>query len=177
MENRILAPNLAELYKRAANRYESLPAFATRRSELDWEPVSFRELYEKGLDLATGLIEIGVAAREHVGLFGDNRFEWILADYGVQFCGAADVPRGGDLTDDEMVYIVNHANIKVAFVETDKLQKKILRLRDQMPVLERIILLDPNAAADDGIDRLQDIIETGKKLREKDDLRAEKQNG
>jgi long-chain acyl-CoA synthetase len=173
MENRILAPNLAELYKRAANRYESLPAFATRRSELDWEPVSFRELYEKGLDLATGLIEIGVAAREHVGLFGDNRFEWILADYGVQLCGAADVPRGGDLTDDEMVYIVNHANIKVAFVETDKLQKKILRLRDQMPVLERIILLDPNAAADDGIDRLQDIIETGKKLREKDDLRAE----
>lgn len=173
MENRILAPNLAELYKRAANRYESLPAFATRRKELDWQPVSFRELYEKGLDLATGLIELGVEAREHVGLFGDNRFEWILADYGVQFCGAADVPRGGDVTDDEMIYIINHANVKVTFVETEQLQDKILRLRDQMPVLEEIILMDPDAETEKGVHKMQDIIDKGSDLRDQGDLRAE----
>jgi long-chain acyl-CoA synthetase len=173
MENRILAPNLAELYKRAANRYESLPAFATRHGELDWNPVSFRELYERGLDLATGLIELGVEAREHVGLFGDNRYEWILADYGVQLCGAADVPRGGDVTDDEMIYIINHANVKVAFVESEKLQEKILRLRNQMPVLEEIILLDPKSKAEEGIHKLEDVVETGANKRKEGDLRAD----
>jgi long-chain acyl-CoA synthetase len=173
MENRILAPNLAELYKRAANRYESLPAFAKRRSELDWEPVSFRELYEKGLDLATGLIDLGVEAREHVGLFGDNRFEWILTDYGVQFCGAADVPRGGDVTDDELVYIINHANVKVAFVETEKLQNRVLQLRDQMPVLEEIIVMDPDAETGKGVHKMQDLIDKGSELRFQGDLRAE----
>ncbi len=102
MATRIIAENLAELYRRAAERYDGLPAFATRRRALEWKPVSFRELYERGLDLAAGLIGLGVEAREHVGLFSDNRFEWILADCAVQLCGAADVPRGCDASNAEL---------------------------------------------------------------------------
>lgn len=80
MGYRIEEPNLALLYREAANRYGDLPAFATRESALKWNPVTYRSLYEQGLDLATGLIELGVKARDHIGHFGDNRFEWILAD-------------------------------------------------------------------------------------------------
>jgi long-chain acyl-CoA synthetase len=173
MENRILAPNLAELYKRAANRYESLPAFATRSSAFNWEPVSFRELYEKGLNLATGLIELGVEARDHVGLFGDNRFEWILADYGVQLCGAADVPRGRDVTDDELVYILNHADIRVAFVESEALQNKVLRLRSKLPKLTEIILLAPDGKTEEEVRSLHDVLDIGASLRASGDRRAE----
>jgi len=174
MESRILASNLAELYRTAAERYESLPAFATRKKEFDWVPVSFRELFERGLDLATGLIELGVEAREHVGLFGDNRFEWILADYGVQLCGAADVPRGRDITDDELIYIINHSRMKVAFVETNVLQKKILSLRDELPELREIILLDPAGNADNNVRKISDLLLLGEELRKKGDQRAEK---
>ncbi|TVQ04281.1 MAG: long-chain fatty acid--CoA ligase [Balneolaceae bacterium] len=173
MDNRILAENLAELYREAAVRYESLPAFATRNKELEWHPVSFRELYERGLDLATGLIQLGVKAREHIGLFGDNRFEWILADYGTQLCGAVDVPRGRDITEDEMIYIINHAQIKVAFVETRVLLRQVQKLKKELPKLKEIILLDPNAEAPKGVHRLDDIIATGAKLRAKGDKRAD----
>jgi long-chain acyl-CoA synthetase len=174
MENRILAPNLAVLYQLAADRYGSLPAFASRLEQQKWKPVSFRELYEQGLELATGLIELGVEARDHVGLFGDNRFEWILADYSVQLCGAADVPRGRDVTDDELIYIINHARVKVAFVETEKLQDRILQIRPQLPDLEEIILLDSEGDTKPGIRRLQDVISLGAGLRENGDRRAEK---
>lgn len=174
MKNNIPVKNVAELYRTSAERFESMPAFATRRKALEWEPVSFRELYEQGLDLATGLIEFGVEAREHVGLFGDNRIEWILADYGVQLCGAADVPRGRDVTDSELVYIVNHAEVRVAFVETAELQEKILRLRPEMPGLREIILLDPKASTQSGVRALRDIIDFGNQLRAIGDKRAEK---
>jgi long-chain acyl-CoA synthetase len=173
MENRILAPNLAVLYQLAADRYESLPAFASRSEQQKWEPVSFRELYEQGLELATGLIELGVKARDHVGLFGDNRFEWILADYSVQLCGAADVPRGRDVTDDELIYIINHAQVKIAFVETEKLQDRILQLRPLLPDLEEIILLDSEADTKPGVRSLQDVILLGAGLRENGDRRSE----
>jgi long-chain acyl-CoA synthetase len=170
---RITAPNLAELYRKAAEHYESLPAFATRVTALTWKPVSFRELYEQGLDLATGLIELGVEARDHVGHFGDNRFEWILADYGVQLCGAADVPRGRDVTDDELVYIINHAQIEVAFVETELLQERILYLRGELPNLREIILLDPEGKPEPGVRPLRDVVELGARLRSEGDPRAE----
>ncbi len=171
--SRIKTENLALLYREASEKFDALPAFATRKSALDWLPVSYRELYQQGLDLATGLIELGVQAREHVGLFGDNRLEWILSDYGVQLCGAADVPRGRDVSDPELIYIIDHANIKVAFVETEQLQDRLLRLGKLLPGLREIILLDPEGNAGNGVRKLKDVCHLGARLREKGDRRAE----
>ena len=173
MENRILAKNLADLYCKAADRYSALPAFATRKSEFEWDPISFGELYDRGLNLATGLIELGVGARDHVGLFGDNRFEWILADYGVQLCGAADVPRGRDVTDAELIYIINHAEIKIAFLETTVLLGRVLKLKKELPKLKEIVLLDSDFKAGDQYRTIDEIEHIGKNLREKGDRRAE----
>ncbi|MEX1121906.1 MAG: AMP-binding protein, partial [Balneolales bacterium] len=172
MKKAIPAQNAAELYRLSAERFEAMPAFATRRKALEWEPVSFRELYEQGLDLATGLIDMGVEAREHVAIFGDNRFEWILADYAIQCCGAADVPRGRDITDDELIYIINHAQVRVAFVETEDLQKKILRLAAEIPGLREIIMLDPAVKAEPGVHALHDALAYGNRLRANGDTRT-----
>lgn len=169
MDTRIVAENAAELYKKAAEQYEGLPAFATRKKPLEWEPLSFRELYETGLDLAIALIELGVNARDHVGIFGDNRVEWIISDYGIQLSGAANVPRGSDVTDKELVYIVNHANIKVAFAETESIQNQLLRLKSEMPELEEIIVMRKDANLQDGVHGLYNLIERGKTLRSQGD--------
>lgn len=173
MEHRIIAQNLADLYRKAADRYSALPAFATRKKELEWSPISFGELYDRGVNLATGLIELGVDARDHVGLFGDNRFEWILADYGVQLCGAADVPRGRDVTDAELIYIINHAEIKIAFLETTVLLGRVLKLKKDLPKLKEIVLLDSDFRAGDQYRSIDEIEELGKKLRNKGDRRVE----
>lgn len=173
MKQTIQSENLALLFQAAAEKYGDLPAFATRRKAFDWRPVSYRELYEEGLNLAAGLIELGVEAREHVGLFGDNRYEWILSDYAVQFCGAADVPRGLDITDGELVYIINHAGIRLTFVETRELLDRLLELKSQLPGLREIILLDPEAEPVEGVRRLRDVVDFGAMLRKRGDRRAE----
>ncbi|MCC5905826.1 MAG: long-chain fatty acid--CoA ligase [Balneolaceae bacterium] len=173
MDNRILANNMADLYREAARRYKSLPAFATRRKKLEWDPVSFEELYERGLNLATGLIEMGVDAREHVGLFADNRFEWILADCAVQLCGAVDVPRGRDITDGELIYIINHAEIRVTFVENETLLERIESLRPELPELQQIILLESTGDTSEGVHKHEDVIKLGQSLRKQGDTRAE----
>ncbi len=173
MRHRIKTTNLALLYKEAAERYTQLPAFAIRESTLKWKPVSYNELYSQGLDLATGLIELGVNARDHVGLFGDNRYEWILSDCAVLICGAADVPRGRDVSDDELLYIIQHAEISVTFAETSELRDRILALRDRLPALREIIVLDPDAEVKEGVRKLSDVIELGASIRKEGDTRAE----
>ena len=173
MDSRIIASNLADLYKKAADKYESLPAFATRIKALEWQPVTFRELYEEGRQLSAGLIELGVEAREQVGLFSDNRYEWMLADYGIQLSGAVNTPRGADVTDDELVYIVNHARIKVAFVENDALQKKIIRLKPELPELQEIILLSPKSEPLMGVRALKEVLAIGALQLEKGDMRVD----
>ncbi|MDO9634112.1 MAG: AMP-binding protein [Paludibacter sp.] len=173
MAYRIYTENLALLYQKAAERYDALPAFAIRESALKWRPVSFRELNEQALNLATGLIELGVQACDHIGHFGDNRYEWMLADWAVQFCGSADVPRGRDVTDDELLYIIEHAGIQVAFVETDELQQKLLGIKSQLPMLKEVILIDRKVTPRQGVRSLQEIYDLGAKLRTAGDRRVE----
>ncbi len=161
------------MYGHAAERFGDMPAFATRQAPGKWRPTSFREMHRRGRELATALIELGVEAREHVGLLGDNRLEWILADYGVQMCGAADVPRGRDVTDAEIQFIFNHAGVRVAMVETRALAERVQALRGELPDLREIILLVPESGDPDGVRHLADLIERGRKLREEGDRRVE----
>lgn len=177
MDSRIIAPNLAALYLKAAEQYDELPAFATRRSALNWTPVSFHDLCERGLDLATGLIGLGVESRDHVGLFSDNRLEWILADYAIQFCGAVNVPRGRDVTDGELLYILDHAGIEVAFVESRKLCARIGALRKKLPRLRELILLEPESDSGDGYRALAEVEKRGAELRAEGDRTARKRIG
>lgn len=173
MDARIIPDNLADLYRRAAEKYGDTPAFLRRTQKEGYIPCSYRELYETGLNLATALIDMGVGAREHVGLISDNRLEWILCDCGILLCGAADVPRGTDTTAGELAYILDHADVRLAFIENLSTLEKLESRRKELPKLKAVVLMAPDATPPKGVLRLQDLIERGKSLRAEGNRAAE----
>jgi long-chain acyl-CoA synthetase len=164
---------LTEVYSNAARRYDGMPAFFRKEKGGSLSHVTFEALFERGLDLATALIAMGLEAREHVGLIADNRWEWILSDYGILLAGAADVPRGSDVTDPELLYILTHSDAKVVFVEGRTLLRRLLDLRPQLPHVQHIILMvsdgDP---VDEGVHLLDDLLTQGAHLRASGDHSA-----
>lgn len=163
---------LTEVYSNAARRYDGMPAFSKEKGG-SLGHVTFEGLFERGLDLATALIAMGLEAREHVGLIADNRWEWIVSDYGILLAGAADVPRGSDVTDPELLYILTHSDAKVVFVEGRTLLRRLLDLRQQLPHVQHIILMvsdgDP---VDEGVHLLDDLLTQGVHLRASGDHSA-----
>ncbi|MFM8364651.1 MAG: AMP-binding protein, partial [Verrucomicrobiota bacterium] len=131
-----------------------------------------RELYEKGLDLATALIALGLQPRDHVGLIADNRLEWIIADYGILLAGVADVPRGTDVTDAELVYILSHSDSTMVFVENPALLKRVLEHRTQLPNIREIVLMSPAESVPEGVRRLEDLLADGARRRQEGDQSA-----
>ena len=175
MTGRISEPNLASLFVEAGNRWGSSPAFSTRRPDGTFHSVSFGEWKERSISLATALIEMGVVAGDHVAILSDNRFEWILADAAVQFCGAADVPRAADITSDEIAYILGHADVGVAFVENQAVLAKVEMVWERLPKLRHLILmsLTDDAPTKKSIHRIRDLEIAGKGLRAEGDRRVE----
>ena len=171
-ENRIIAPTLTEVYAKAAERFEDLPAFARKDPSGKFQPTSFRQLYESGLDLATALISLGVNAGDHVGLIADNRLEWMLCDYGILLAGAADVPRGTDITDDELVYILAHADARVVFVENLTILEKFQRCHHRLKRHEKVILMSSGGEVPRGVLRLEDLLLDGARRRQEGDRSA-----
>ncbi|MBK1879234.1 AMP-dependent synthetase/ligase [Pelagicoccus mobilis] len=169
----IAADNLAEVYRLAAEKYGDLPAFATRIRSGVFKPVSYRDLYDFGLYLGTALIELGVEARAHVGLLADNRVEWNIADYAILMCGAADVPRGTDVTNQEIEYILDHSDARVVFVENKRLLERVIRIMPKLGKVQHLILMDPKAEAPKGVLHLYELVERGKELRGEGDRQIE----
>lgn len=143
MHQKIISANIAEMFLQAAKEWNSQPAFAARHhKEEKFQTVSYSAWCERSLALAAGLIELGVEAREHVGIFSDNSLSWIVADAAIQFCGAADVPRGSDIMSAEVLYILNHADIKILFLEKRALLDKIKAVSEKLLYLSHIIVME-----------------------------------
>ena len=166
--NRIVSTDLASLFREAGNRWGDSPAFATRRSDGSFHAVSYREWRDRSLDLAEALISLGVGPRDHVAILSDNRFEWILADAAVQFCGAADVPRASDVTGEEIAYILAHAGVVLAFVENEAVLAKVLTVQADLPQLQRIVVMEDGFSPSSNplpVHSLGELEEAGRKLR------------
>ena len=163
---------LAEVFSNSARRFDGLPAFCRKDKSGTYVPIGFRELYEKGLDLATALIALGVQARDHVALIADNRLEWIISDYGILLAGAADVPRGTDITDAELVYILTHSDSGVVFVENAALMRRVLEHRSQLPRVREVVVMSAAESLPEGVRRLEDLLADGAARRAAGDASA-----
>lgn len=167
-----MAANLAELYRESAEKHGDKLAFSGKNEKKEYVPVTYKELYETGLALAESLIELGIKAKEKVALLSDNRIEWIFSDCGIILAGAANVPRGSDITDSEIVYILNHSESKVAFIESDKMLEKFNKNKSQLSGVKTLVMMDPKSQAKDVL-HLKDLIEKGRKLRAGGSKKAE----
>lgn len=192
MSSKVTAKNLAELFYESSEKYGEKPAFGTRNKDKQFSTISFREVYESGVALATGLIDIGLKAREHVAVLSDNRKEWIITNYGILLSGAADVPRGTDVTDGDIKYILPHSDATMVFVENETILKKIEKNIADLPKINHVIIMNEESNAIDkkeklrenkqinqnlqtipNITYLSDLIAKGKRLRELGDRRVE----
>jgi long-chain acyl-CoA synthetase len=104
---------------------------------------TYRQFYEEVCFLAAGLMELGIKRGSHIGLIADNRHEWMVTDFGILSIGAVDVPRGCDITPQELTYILSFTECKISFVENQKQVQKVLSCKAELPELTALISFDP----------------------------------
>lgn len=173
MSNKILATTIPALYLESAQKFGNLTAFSSRGKDRQFHPVTYQQLFDQGAALATALLEEGLRPGENVAILADNRFEWILTDYGCQLAGCADVPRGTDVTDADIAFIIPHSEARFVFVENNKMAKRLLELKGDLPGVEKIIVMVSDEKTDGTLLTLQGLLEKGEKLRDEGDRRVE----
>jgi long-chain acyl-CoA synthetase len=133
---------LPKLLSRITREYSDTTAQFSKNSTGAFDPVSYREYYGIVLDFAGGLLSLGHARGDHVGIISDNRKEWLHASMAVMAIGAADVPRGCDANAREITYILSFAECKTVVLENDSQVQKILANREALPLLSTLILFE-----------------------------------
>lgn len=112
---------IPEALERAAERFAERAWMAFRDEEL-----SFRELRERVEAIARGLLALGVRRGHRVGLFMDNRFEWLQVEYAVTSLGASLVPINTWFRSRELEHIVGQSGLTL-LIWTDRVLGRDVR--------------------------------------------------
>ncbi len=89
--------NLVALHRYQAERLGPLSALRYKRHGV-YHDFSWAEYREQAVAAAAALVEAGVAPGDRVGLVGENRIEWLVADMAILTAGAVNVPPHCPLT-------------------------------------------------------------------------------
>lgn len=117
---------------------------AMREKDLGiWQTITWAELAAQVQELAHGLAALGLRAGQHVAIVGENRPRLYLAMMAAQCVGAIPVPLYQDAVAQEMLYVLQDAEISLAVVEDQEQVDKLLEVSDRYPGLARIVYDDP----------------------------------
>jgi long-chain acyl-CoA synthetase len=117
---------------------------AMREKDLGiWQTITWAELARQVREQANGLAALGVRAGHHVAIVGENRPRLYLSMMAAQFIGAIPVPLYQDAVAQEMLYVMQDAEIRVAVVEDQEQVDKMLEIADQCPALSWVAYDDP----------------------------------
>ncbi|MGE0455715.1 MAG: long-chain fatty acid--CoA ligase [Vicinamibacteria bacterium] len=151
---------LPALLDSAARAFAERPALAVREGD-GWRTTSWAEYRQQVRLAARGLIALGVAPSQGVALIGRNRPEWVTANLAAIAAGAR--PAGIYVTSapEQCRYVVEHCEAEVAIVENEAFLRTFEALRERLPRLRTIVVMDPPAALRAGLMPWRALLERG----------------
>ena len=132
---------LNETLRNSVNLYGERIAFKVKKKE-KFEPVTYKEFYNKVEKFGTGLLAIGINKFDHVGLVSENRFEWIISDMAIISLRAADVPCSGASSLHDIRFKLEHSDSTTAILEEEKQFAEFYSIANDLPKIKNIILID-----------------------------------
>jgi long-chain acyl-CoA synthetase len=144
---------IADMMAAAAARYRDR-VMVRHKVDGDWRDVSYREVGEIVEEIGRGLIYFGIKPGDRVALLARTRPEWTYADFGIASTGATVVPIYPTNSPEECAWVAGNSESRAIVCEDAEQVAKILAVRDQLPALETIIVIDPLEPGTPGADEV-----------------------
>ncbi len=133
---------VADLLPMAVEQYGDRPAVMFKDDSGKWTELSFAAVGDRVRALSLGLMDLGVEKGDKVSILANTRLEWTLFDFAALTAGATVVPIYQTNSSDECHYVLENSDAKVVVVEDAEQLAKVQAVRDRLPVLEHVIMID-----------------------------------
>ena len=145
---------IADLLPRAAEQYAERPAVAVKRDGV-WQQVTFGEVGEIVGEIARGLIDLGIGAGERVCILARTRPEWTYADFAIASIGAVKVTIYANNSAEQCEWVAGNSQAAAVICEDRAQLEKIRAVRERLPELRDLVVIESADAAPDAISLAQ----------------------
>ncbi|SEI18855.1 long-chain fatty acid--CoA ligase [Tardiphaga sp. OK245] len=108
-----------------------------------WREFTWNDYHARVKDFTLGMVELGIARGDVIGIIGDNRPDWVAAEIAAHAIGGMSLGLYRDVLDEEAAYLLNYGEAKIVFAEDEEQVDKLLTLADRVPALKHIVYSDP----------------------------------
>ena len=108
-----------------------------------WQTWAWSQVAAEVRALACGLAAMGFKRGQSLAIIGDNRIRLYQAMAAAQSLGGVPVPLFQDAGHEEMVFVLNNADVHFAVAEDQEQVDRLCDIRDRCPHLAHIIYADP----------------------------------
>jgi len=137
----ITADRLFEVPDHQLKNYPNSSMFVTKTAGI-WVPISTSDFIDRTMNVARGLISMGVQAGDRIAVASSNRVEWNILDIAVQKTGAILVPLYPNISESDYLFILNDCTAKICIVSNQELADKISNVRGNVPSLNHLFSFD-----------------------------------
>lgn len=107
-----------------------------------WNPLTWRQYYERACDVGEGLVALGLGEGGHVAVLSENRVEWVLAQLGTGLVGGVTVGVYATSPANEVCYVLEHSDSEIIVCEDQEQLDKVIEVREQLPKLRRVVVVE-----------------------------------
>ena len=134
--------NLFDLLDERAKRDPDGAMIEYKTEDGTWQPYSAQVFRDMVIDLAKGLIGLGVNKGDSVAIVSRTRWEWTALDMAIMSIGALTVPVYETNSASQVSWIFNDSKVTLAIAEDDGQRDKIESVRDEVPTLRNVFVIE-----------------------------------
>jgi len=168
LEKKMIELTLPRLFENRVKELGDAVALREKKKGL-WRRISWNEYHTHVRDFCLGLRSLGLQKGDRVSILGDNCPEWLYADLAVQCAGGISVGVYPTNSYIQVRYILDHSQSKFVIVKDQEQADKVLLIKDQLPQMERMMVIDLKGLRkydDPLLTSFCEVEETGKRIHE-----------
>lgn len=132
---------LVGLFEASVEKYADNPLLWEKNNG-KYVSFSYREIKEEVYYFGAGLLSLGINKGDRIGLIAEGRVDWLVAELGMFYAGAVNVPLSVKLeTGPEISFRLNHSGARMVIASRTQV-RKLEAIRSNLPEIEKIIYLD-----------------------------------
>ncbi|XP_062351982.1 long-chain-fatty-acid--CoA ligase 5 isoform X1 [Cinclus cinclus] len=140
------AKTLYEVFQRGVSISGNGECLGYRKPKQPYQWLTYKQVSDRTKYLGSGLLQKGCqpSSNQYIGIFAQNRPEWIISEYACYTYSMVAVPLYDTLGPEAIVYIVNKAEISVVICDTPAKTEVLLKNCEEKKTscLKIIVLMD-----------------------------------
>lgn len=137
---------IIDLFERSCNKFPDNP-YLWEKVEGKYVARTYADARKRVCGIAGGLLSAGLKKGQRVALLSEGCADWVCCELGILYAGGIHVPLSIRLTDQELIFRLNHSGCRFLIVSA-YYKHTVDRIRNKLETIERIYVFSRDTEDD-----------------------------